>query len=241
MQDDKLLLPPFRALLAFHAAATHERMVEAADSLGVTESAVSHQLRQLEDLLHAQLFDRSSGRLRLTDTGRRYLARIEPALLEIQRATEDVAPTKGRSTVRVTLPPSLAVTWLIPRLGRFEAAHPDLDIQLVPTTRVVDMGRQQIDAAIRYGKGAWPKVNSLFLFDDLATPVAASGFLPATAKPSAAVLASTRLIVNRSIPAEWEEWARARGIAPPSLEGALYLDSIEQVLCSSCSWRYAAN
>lgn len=230
MQDDKLQLPPFRALLAFHAAATHERMVEAAASLGVTESAVSHQLRQLEDLLHVELFDRSSGRLRLTAKGQRYLSRIEPALLEIQRATEAIAPSRGRSTVRLTLPPSLAVTWLIPRLGRLEQAHPHLDIQLVPTTRVIDLGRQQVDAAIRYGKGTWPNVNALFLFDDLATPVAAPGYVIPDSAPPDAPLAGARLIVNRSVPHEWEEWAKARGLEPPVLDGALHLDSIEQVL-----------
>ncbi len=230
MQDDKLQLPPFRALLAFHAAATHERMVEAAASLGVTESAISHQLRQLEDLLHVELFDRSSGRLRLTATGQRYLSRIEPALLEIQRATEAIGPARDRSTVRLTLPPSLAVTWLIPRLGRLEEAHPNLDIQLVPTTRVIDLGRQQVDAGIRYGKGTWPKVKSLFLFDDLATPVAAPGFLQAGVAQADILLADTRLIVNRSVPHEWEEWAKARGFEPPEMDGALYLDSIEQVL-----------
>ena len=224
-------LPPFSALLAFRAAATHDRLADAADSLGVTESAVSHQLRQLETFLQTKLFDRSAGRLALTETGRRYLDRIDPAIREIQSATEAVLPAPDRAAVRLTLPPSLAVTWLIPRLGGFERDHPNLDLQLIPTTRVVDLRRDHVDLAVRYGKGRWPGVEVQFLFDDLATPVCAPGYLPdAAVAPSPDLLAGRRLIVNRSVPDEWEEWARARGLPAPGLDGALVLDTIEQVL-----------
>ncbi|MEM8755424.1 MAG: LysR family transcriptional regulator, partial [Pseudomonadota bacterium] len=195
-------LPPFRALLAFQAAATHDRMAAAAESLGVTESAVSHQIRGLEDFLGLKLFDRSSGRLKPTEAGRRYLARIEPALREIEAATAALKPEDGRAAVRLTLPPSLAVTWLIPRLGRLEAAHPEIDLQIVATTRTLDLARDRIDAAIRYGSGPWPNVDATFLFDDLATPVAAPGLIASGADPAEA-LAKVRLIVNRAIPGEW--------------------------------------
>lgn len=223
-------LPPFRALLAFRAAATHDRLAEAADALGVTESAVSHQIRQLETLLRAQLFDRTSRRLVLTETGARYLARIDPAIRELEAATEAVLPASDRTSVRLTLPTSMAATWLLPRLGAFEAANPDLDIQLVPTTRVVDLDRDQVDIAIRYGRGNWPNVDKTFLFDDNATPVAAPGFVPGGAADIGDILARSRLIVIRSIPDEWQEWARARGLPPPDLSGALELDAIEQGL-----------
>ncbi len=222
-------LPPFRALLAFRAAATHDRLADAAASLGVTELAVSHQLRQLETLLHARLFDREKGRLVLSQTGRRYLERIEPALKEIQAATAAILPGDGRRVVRLTLPPSLAATWLIPRLGQFEAAEPDIDVQLVLTTRIVEMRREQVDLAVRYGRGAWSGVDAVFLFDDLATPVAAPGLRLPEAAPGA-LPSGVRYIVNRSIPGEWEEWARARGLEPPGLDAALALDSIEQAL-----------
>ena len=229
MRSGRGLIPPFRALMAFRAAATHDRLADAAASLGVTESAVSHQLRQLETLLHVGLFDRQRGRLVLTGTGRSYLDRIDPALREIEAATAAILPGEGRSAVRLTLPPSLAATWLIPRLGQFEAAHPDVDVQLVLTTRIVDMGREQVDLAVRYGKGAWNGVEAAFLFDDLATPVAAPA-LRVPAPPPGGLPSGIRYIVNRSIPGEWEEWARARGLHPPALEGALALDSIEQAL-----------
>ena len=224
-------LPPFSALLAFRAAATHNRLADAAESLGVTESAVSHQLRQLESFVQVALFDRSGGRLALTETGQRYLHRIDPAIHEIQAATDALLPPPDRAGVRLTLPPSLAVTWLIPRLGALEHDHAGIDLQLIPTTRVVDLRRDQVDLAIRHGKGRWPGLDAVFLFDDLVTPVCAPGFLPDTAtEPTAALLAAHRLIVNRSTPDEWEEWARARGLPPLPLDNALRLDTIEQVL-----------
>ncbi|MEO1275189.1 MAG: LysR substrate-binding domain-containing protein [Pseudomonadota bacterium] len=221
-------LPSLGALLAFRAAARHARLSEAAASLGVTESAVSHRIRQLEEALHVPLFDRSSGRLRLTAEGQRYLAGIEPALGQIEAATEALMPSGGRRAVRLTLPPSLAATWLIPRLGAFEAEHPGIEVQLVLTTRLIELGRDQVDLAIRYGRGPWDGVEARWLFDDLATPVAAPGFLPDP--PGDTLPEGIRYIVNRSIPGEWEEWARARGMPAPPLAGALALDSIEQVL-----------
>ncbi|MEM8812816.1 MAG: LysR substrate-binding domain-containing protein [Pseudomonadota bacterium] len=230
MTADRLVLPPFKALLAFHAAARHDRLIDAAASLGVTESAVSHQIRNLEDQLRMKLFERESGRLVLTETGRIYLARIEPALNEIQAATRAIRPETGRGVVRLTLPTSMAVTWLLPRLGGFEAANPDVDVQLIPTTRVVDLLRDQVDLAIRYGRGSWAGMEATFLFDDLATPVAAPGLVDAPVDDIASTLSGMRFIVNRSIPDEWQEWARARNIDLAVPADALAFDSIEQVL-----------
>jgi len=169
-------LPPFAALRAFLAAATHDRYRDAAESLGLTESAISHQVRRLEDFLRTPLIDRSGRRPKLTDTGRRYLEQIEPAMRQIQAATEALMPADGGSTVRMTLPPSLAATWLIPRLGAFEREYPEINLQLNTTTRVIDMRRDQMDFAIRYGKGAWPDVEAAFLLEEAAMPVCAPGF-----------------------------------------------------------------
>ncbi len=229
MAKPRVSLPPFAALRAFHAAATHDRYRDAAESLGITESAISHQVRKLESLLHTKLFDRSGERAELTETGRRYLEQIEPALRQIQAATEAILPAQGRSVVRLTLPPSLAATWLIPKLGGFERQHPDTDLQLITTTRVIDLKRDQVDLAIRHGRGAWPDVTAEFLLEEAAMPVCAPDYLPA-GKPSLELLREVRLIVNGAFPEEWEEWARAHGLAPPSLDSAITLEVMEQVL-----------
>ena len=95
MPEPKVPLPPFAALRAFHAAATHARFREAAAHLGVTESAVSHQIRRLEDFLHTALFDRAASGVRLTAAGRRYLEQIDPAIRQIQAATEGMLRPPG--------------------------------------------------------------------------------------------------------------------------------------------------
>jgi len=223
------VMPPFAAVRAFHAAATHERFREAAESLGITESAISHQVRKLETFLRTALFDRSGARPKLTDAGRRYLEQIDPAIRQLQAASESLLPAGGRRAVRLTLPPSLAATWLIPRLGDFEVKHAEVELQLVPTTRVVDLMRDQVDLAIRHGKGAWPGVEAEFLLEEAALPVCAPGYLKAGATPGEA-LRGARLLLTRSFPGEWEEWARARGLPPPSLAGAITLDAMEQAL-----------
>ena len=138
MAEPKTPLPPFAALRAFHAAAVKGRFRDATDSLGITESAISHQVRRLEDFLRVALFDRSGSGVRLTAAGRRYLEEIDPAIRQIQAATEALLRPGGRTVVRLTMPPSLAASWVIPQLGAFERAHPDIELQLVATTRVLD-------------------------------------------------------------------------------------------------------
>jgi LysR family glycine cleavage system transcriptional activator len=229
MAEPKIPLPPFAALRAFHAAATHGRFRDAAAQLGVTESAVSHQIRRLEDFLHAALFDRAATGVRLTAAGRRYLEQIDPAIRQIQAATEAMLRPSGRQVVRLTLPPSLAATWLIPKLGAFERDHPDTELQLVPTTRVLDLRRDQVELAVRHGRGDWPGLATVFLLEEKALPVCAPGYLRPEDGPATG-LRRARLIVNARFPDEWEEWARARGLAPPPLAGAIELEGIEQAL-----------
>ena len=224
-------LPPFAALREFHAAATHDRYRDAAESLGLTESAISHQLRRLEEFLQISLFDRSGRRPILTDAGRGYLEQIAPAIRQIQAATEALMPASGRSIVRLTLPPSLAVTWLIPRLSAFERAHPHSDLQLITTTRVVDLRRDQVELAIRHGKGSWPDVDAAFLLAETAMPVCAPGYLDPLPKTlTSAVLRRARFLVAAHSPDEWEEWTRAHGVNMPARKNQIVLDAMEQTL-----------
>src|SRR5690606_4120619 len=101
-------LPPFAALRAFHAAALHGRFKDAAARLGVTESAISHQVRRLEEHLRVALFERHGSGMQLTAAGRRYFEQIDPAIRQLQAATEALLRPSGRTVVRLTLPPSLA-------------------------------------------------------------------------------------------------------------------------------------
>jgi LysR family glycine cleavage system transcriptional activator len=201
MAEPTLPLPPFAALRAFHAAGVHGRFRDAAQSLGVTESAISHQVRRLEDFLRTVLFDRSGPGVRLTAAGRRYLEQIDPAIRQIQAATDALLRPTGRKVVRLTLPPSLAASWLIPELSGFEQAYPDIDLQLVATTRVIDLKRDQVDLAVRHGRGSWPGIDATFLFGETALPVSAPGYLSlAAGEDPLAGLRRVRLIVNARFP-----------------------------------------
>lgn len=231
MANPKMTLPPFAALRSFHAAATHDRYRDAAESLGLTESAISHQVKRLEEFLHTSLIDRSGKRPTLTDAGRHYLDQIEPAMRQIHAATESLLPASGRATVRLTLPPSLAATWLIPKLSAFERAFPDIDLQLITTTRVIDLKRDQMDFAIRHGSGVWTDLEATFLLEETAMPVCAPGYFdPLPAAPSPEVLRGIRFIVNANIPDEWDEWSRAHGLEPPAAGDRITLEAIEQAL-----------
>jgi LysR family glycine cleavage system transcriptional activator len=234
MPASKTSMPPFPALRAFHAAARHGRFRDAARELAVTESAISHQVRRLEDFLRVQLFDRNGPRVRLTSAGARYFADVDPAMARIAEATRVLMGPVERQRVALTLPPSLAILWLIPNLGGFEQACPGIDLQLVTTTRLCDLRREQIDLAIRYGRGPWPDVEAEFLLGETATPVCRPGYLelePAVGVTT--VLKSCRLIVNGYHPDEWSEWAGAHGAEAPTLEGAFLLESQDQVLAAA--------
>jgi LysR family glycine cleavage system transcriptional activator len=231
MSDAGHPLPPFAALRAFHAAAGAGRLKDAAKTLGITESAVSHQIRNLEDFVGVALFERQGRQLGLTPAGERYFAALDPAMLQIREATAVLMGPADRVRVTLTLPPSLAILWMIPNLGAFEAACPGIDLQLVTTARLCDMRREQIDLAIRHGHGVWSGLESRFLAAERAFPVCRPGYLDEAllADPGAA-LAQSRLIVNSVHPDEWTEWAKVHGLKPPSTAGALSLTALEHVL-----------
>jgi len=252
MASEEAWIPPFPALRAFHAAARHGRFKDAAQALGLTESAISHQVRRLEEVLQVQLFERQGPRVFLTAKGARYFEDIDPAMTRLAAATRALLGPQERQRVTLTLPPSMAILWLIPNLAGFEAACPEIDLELVATQRVVDLRREQIDIAIRHGRGGWSNVEVVFLMADSAIPVCRPGYLPgfprldSAGRPDTAVppldavtaaLSSARLIVNGSFPDEWREWAAAHGMDLSALEKglarALRFESQEQVLAAA--------
>ncbi|WP_414833289.1 LysR substrate-binding domain-containing protein [Afifella sp. YEN Y35] len=220
-------LPPLHALRSFHAAAQCGRFRDAASALGLTESAISHQVRKLEDYLGVRLFERRGNAVQLTAAGASYFEDIDPAFAAIRRATERLAGPGGRVTL--TLPTSLVTMWLIPRLMELEAALPEIKLQLAPSNRIIDLKREQIDLALRHGKGSWPGIASVHLFNEQTFPVCKTGLLPKNADPQEA-LRSVRLIVNAFHKEEWVEWAQARQIEPPSLDNAMVFDGTEQII-----------
>ena len=203
----------------------------AAGQLGLTESAVSHQIKKLEKFLGAALFERHGRELRLTAAGARFHRAIQPALVALQAATDDLMGAPSRQRVTITAPTSIAAFWLIPRMAKLQQHHPSIDLQLVATNRLCDLAREQIDLAIRYGTGQWRGLDVRELMPELYFPVASAAFLRkhGTRDP-AEVLKTSRIISNALHPDEWTEWCNAHGLQPPRTSNMIALSSAELVV-----------
>jgi len=148
-------LPPLRALHAFEAAARHLSFARAAEELGVTPAAVSQQIKQLEDILGVTLFHRGA-RLSLTRPAALAAPEFSDSFDRLASAVGRLAPDGPAKPLVVSAPPAFAGRWLVPRLTRFQEAHPGIDLHLSATLRLVDLDREGVDVAIRYGSGRYP-------------------------------------------------------------------------------------
>lgn len=148
----KTRLPPLKALLAFEAASRHESFAQGAEELGVTPSAVSHQIQQLEDFLGVRLFQRHAGRATLTAAGRTYSREIEHAFGVISEATNLVAPQSQSGHIVIASGPSFAAKWLQPRLPQFLEANPGVKVRLSTLSANEDLVSGRFDIAVTYGR-----------------------------------------------------------------------------------------
>lgn len=189
----KRRLPPLRALQAFEAAARHLSFARAAEEMNVTPAAVSQQIKQLEDILGVRLFHRGA-RAALT----RQAALAAPAITEafdrLGAAVDQLTPEERDRPLVVSAPPAFASRWLVPRLGRFQEAHPDIDLHLSASVRLVNLEREGIDVALRYGSGRYPGLRVERLTLEEVVAVAAPRIAETLQEP--ADLMDTVLLVN---------------------------------------------
>ncbi len=164
-------LPPLNALRAFEAAARHLSFTRAADELHVTQTAISHQIKALEERLGVRLFRRLPRGLLLTEEAQRYLPPVRDAFDRIAAATAQLAAGGASGRLTVSVLPSFAAKWLVPRLGRFRAAHPDLDLRISTSLQLVDFAREDVDVGIRMGRGSYPGLRVDRLFGESMAPV----------------------------------------------------------------------
>ncbi|MFG1365696.1 LysR substrate-binding domain-containing protein [Xanthobacter versatilis] len=195
-------LPSLRGLAALDALARHRRQGAAAEALGISRSALSHRIADLEAELGARLI-RTEGRVSvLTDDGTALLAAMGDA---IERIAAAVAPLQRRCRqIRLSTVNTLAANWLLPRLPEFQRAHPGIEIAVLTTQRVVDLVEEDIDCAIRNGSGAWPDVAATLLFRETLVPVAAPGLVLGPA-------ASWPVIRARARYRDWTLWWQGTG------------------------------
>ncbi|MGH8801979.1 MAG: LysR family transcriptional regulator, partial [Casimicrobiaceae bacterium] len=148
-----LHIPPLPALRALEAVSRTGSLTRAAESLHVTHGAVSHQLKGLEEALGVRLVERAGRGVRLTDEGERFASRVKTALSELTEAMRELTERRNPRAFRVTVMPSFAARWLLPRVGRFVAANRDIDLDVRATGNLVDFRRDDVDAGVRYGGG----------------------------------------------------------------------------------------
>jgi LysR family glycine cleavage system transcriptional activator len=170
-------LPSLNGLRAFEAAARHLSFTVAAAELNVTQTAISHQIRRLEEELGVRLFLRQNRALALTPEARDYLPGVRAAFNDLRLATDRLLRRDNDHVLTVSTLASLAAKWLLPRLSAFQEAHPGIDVRITTSTALVDFQRDDVDAAIRYGRGQWPGVRSDWLMADQLFPVCSPALL----------------------------------------------------------------
>src|SRR5260221_10034307 len=175
-------LPSLTALRAFEAAGRHLSLTAAAAELHVTTSAISHQIRLLEQDLGQGLFVRTGGGLALTPVGADLLGGLSDGFARIVQAVAALHRRRPGAAITVSMLSTFAMRWLIPRLSGFAERHPAIDVRIAPSVRPADLERDDIDCAIRFGDGAWPGLSVDRLFAERLTPVC-SPRLPTPERP----------------------------------------------------------
>lgn len=211
-------LPPLNALRVFEAAARHGSFAKAADELNVTAAAVSQQIRLLEADLGVPLFRRLPRGLVVSEAAKRAMPELEKAFAHLARAVEDMRGGERAGPLVISVIPSFAARWLVPRLGGFIQAYPEIEVTVRSELRSVDFAREDVDLGIRYGKGVYPGLDTRLLLTEDVSPVCAPSLL-AGAKPLRRLedLRHHTLLHDRALSGEepslaWRHWLRDAGV-----------------------------
>ncbi|MCA0922152.1 LysR substrate-binding domain-containing protein [Pseudooceanicola nanhaiensis] len=213
MTAPRRLVPDLRILQAFEAAARHGSFTRAGEELHLTQSAVSRQIKELEDQTGKVLFDRLRGRVVLSEAGRSLLPQVE-RLLSLSQATmrHALAGPAGEAVLAVNALPSFASRWLMPRLPGFLAAHPGLRVDLTTKRELFDFSRSGCDLAIHFGQPLWPGGSCTYLCSEIVLPVAGGALRdgPPVARPEDLIGRDLLHLTTR--PGLWPDWFAAQGI-----------------------------
>jgi LysR family glycine cleavage system transcriptional activator len=217
-------LPPLNALRAFEAAARHLSFTKAADELSVTQTAISHQVRLLEEHLQVRLFRRLTRRIELTAEGRLLL----PGLSEgFDRLAEAVASVEQRGEERcltVSVTPSFGSKWLVGRLPRFWRSHADIDLRLHHSMDLVQFGRDEVDMAVRYGSGHWPGLAADYLLSVDLVPVCSPALLEKGPRLETPADLAQHVLLHEEDYEEWAQWLTIAGVEDVEVRRGPVLD-----------------
>ena len=211
-------LPPLNSLRVFEAVARHLSITRAADELSVTPAAVSHQVKTLEDHLGVSLFHRVNRNLLLTDAGQACLPGIREGFERLSAAIQEVDNLGEAGILSVSVAPSFAAKWLVPRLDSFAAQHPDIDVRVSASMQLMDFERDNVDLAIRYGAGRYPNLEVERLLKEEVFPVCSPKLLESDEPLSSPEALRHHTLLHDDSPEDdiscptWPMWLKAAGI-----------------------------
>jgi LysR family transcriptional regulator, glycine cleavage system transcriptional activator len=207
-----MLLPSLNGLRAFEAAARHMSFTRAAEELNVTQTAVSHQIRRLEEQLGMTLFIRQNRALLLTREAQDYLPSIRSAFEDLRRATAKLRRTDQEGRLTVTTTASLATKWLVSRVAAFQDANPGIEVRITTSTHLVDFQREEVDMAVRYGHGNWPGSRAHWLMAEHIFPVCSPELVNTGPLHKLEDLAHHTLLHTTVSREDWQLWLTAAGL-----------------------------
>lgn len=222
MSEQQRLLPSMSMLQAFSAAARYESFTEAAAELSLTQGAISRQVRALESQLGAELFARVRKSVRLTAAGRRYAEEIDKALQTVRLASLDAMTQRAGGTLNLAILPTFGTRWLIPRFPAFLEEHPDITVNFATKLSPFDFKKEDLHAAIHYGRTDWPDTESTFLMKEETVPVAAPALLSEHAVNDERDLLELPLLHLATRPRAWPDWFHDAGLERAGSSGMVF-------------------
>lgn len=199
-------LPPLNALKAFEAAARHLSFTRAADELFVTQAAVSHQIKALEDFLSLKLFIRHNRTLLLTEEGQAYFLELKDIFKNLQDATDRLLARGSKGAITVATPPSFASQWLVPRISQFSQLFPDIDVRLKAIDFDEGFLTDDIDVAIYYGRGRWNGIQADKLHTEFLTPLCSPSLFQGSKPLKTLSDLKHHVLLHDSSRAIWKMW-----------------------------------
>jgi LysR family glycine cleavage system transcriptional activator len=239
-------LPPLNALRAFVVAAKHLSFTKAAADLFVTPAAVSQQVKQLEDHLGCALFRRTNRALLLTDEGQACLPGLIEAFNRMGDALEQIAQVSNAGVITVSVAPSFAAKWLVPRLDSFRAEYPDVDVRISAVMQLVDFDHEDVDCAIRYGGGNYSGLVSEKLMTEKVVPVCSPALLKGKHPLKKPADLKGYMLLHDDSPdqdpscPDWRMWLKAAGVDGVESGRGLRFDQSSLVLEAAISGRGVA-
>ncbi|WP_152046382.1 LysR family transcriptional regulator [Aureimonas psammosilenae] len=221
MSVSRRFLPSMSLLCAFEAAARHQSFTAAAAELHLTQSAISRQVRALEEAVGSNLFVRERQTVTLTLAGEAYAQEIREALSRISKATLNFKANPTGGTLKLGILPTFGTRWLAPRLPQFTETNPGITLNLSTRLARFDFGEDQLDAAIHFGAPHWPGAELDFLMSETVVPACSQALARKFDLSRPEGLLEVPLIHLESRPDAWERWFRNQGVVFPPLSGML--------------------